>query len=381
MTALASELREHAHALGFVAFGIARPRGSEQTRREFLGFLAAGHHGDMDWMARDPETRASVELLWPEARAVIVVGASYAPDFDPLAAVADGGNRAVIATYARGGDYHKSLKKRLKQLASWLAERGGRVKVFVDTAPLLEKDLAERAGLGWRGKHTNLVSKERGSWLLIGEILTDLELPPSQPGKNLCGSCRACIEVCPTRAITAPYRLDARLCISYLTIEAKGPIPRPLRQAIGNRVFGCDDCLAVCPWNKFARRAHERLIEPYGNEELPRLDELLALDDGAFRRRFRGTSIKRTGRDRMVRNALVAAGNSGDRELLPAVAKLLRDPAALVRGAAVWAAARLASDAGWQQLRGRYFPDEKDPQVLEEWDHERRGEEAAGGAG
>ncbi len=377
MTVLVSELREHAHALGFVAFGIARPQASERTKREFLGFLAAGCHGDMEWMARDPEKRASVERLWPEARSVIVVGASYAPDFDPLAAVQEGGDGAVIASYARGGDYHKSLKKRLKQLASWLAERGSRVKVFVDTAPLLEKDLAERAGLGWRGKHTNLVSRQRGSWLLIGEILTDLELPPSQPGKNLCGSCRACIEVCPTRAITAPYRLDARLCISYLTIEAKGPIPRPLRRAVGNRVFGCDDCLAVCPWNKFARRAHERLIEPYGNGELPRLGELLALDEDSFRQLFRGTSIKRTGRDRMVRNALVAAGNSGDRELLPAVEKLLRDSAALVRGAAVWAAARLASDEGWPALCARHYVAEKDPQVLEEWRLERQGEEAA----
>ena len=242
----------------------------------------------------------------------------------------------------------------------------------------LRKILAERAGLGWRGKHTNLVSKDCGSWLLIGEILTDLELPPSDPGKNLCGSCRACIEVCPTQAIIAPYRLDARLCISYLTIEAKGPIPRPLRKAIGNRVFGCDDCLAVCPWNKFARRAHERLIEPYGNGELPGLDELLALDDSAFRRRFRGTSIKRTGRDRMMRNALVAAGNSGNRELLPAVERLLRDPVALVRGAAVWAAAHLASDEGWQLLRARYFPGEQDPEVLEEWGLARQGHEAAG---
>ena len=378
MAVSASELHERAYALGFAAVGIARPQGSQQTRREFLGFLAAGHHGDMDWMARDPEKRASVELLWPEARTVIVVGASYAPDFDPLAAVSDGGDRALIAAYARGDDYHQSLKKRLKQLASWLAERGGRVKVFADTAPLLEKDLAERAGLGWRGKHTNLVSKDCGSWLLIGEILTDLELPPSDPGKNLCGSCRACIEVCPTQAIIAPYRLDARLCISYLTIEAKGPIPRPLRKAIGNRVFGCDDCLAVCPWNKFARRAHERLIEPYGNGELPGLDELLALDDSAFRRRFRGTSIKRTGRDRMMRNALVAAGNSGNSELLPAVERLLRDPVALVRGAAVWAAAQLASDEGWQLLRARYFPGEQDPEVLEEWGLARQGQEAAG---
>ena len=381
MTLLASEVREQARVLGFVAFGIARPRGSEQTRREFLGFLAAGHHGDMDWMARDPEKRASVELLWPEARTVIVVGASYAPDFDPLAAVREGGDRAVIATYARGDDYHKSLKKRLKRLASWLAGRGGRVKVFVDTAPLLEKDLAERAGLGWRGKHTNMVSRDHGSWLLLGEILTDLELPPSEPGKNLCGSCRACIEACPTKAIVAPYRLDARLCISYLTIEAKGPIPRPLRRAVGNRVFGCDDCLAVCPWNKFARRAHERLIEPFGDGELPSLKELLALDDSAFRRRFKGSSIKRTGRDRMVRNALVAAGNSGDAELLPAVEKLLRDPAAIVRGAAVWAAARLASNQDWQLLCARYFPGEEDPQVLEEWGLERQEREGPGRRG
>ncbi len=296
---------------------------------------------------------------------------SYAPPGDPLAHLREGA-RAVISVYARGKDYHDVVKRKLKRVAGWLhREAGAAVKVFVDTAPVMEKPLAEAAGLGWQGKHTNLVSREHGSWLFLGSIFTTAHLVPDAPEADHCGACRRCLEVCPTDAFPAPYRLDARRCISYLTIEHKGHIPLALRAAIGNRVFGCDDCLAVCPWNKFARTAREARFHGSAATDGPALDALLDLDDAGFRERFRGTPIKRTGRDRFLRNVLIAAGNSGDPALAPKVERLLSDEAPVVRAAAVWAAGRLLEAGAFRALRVRIEPGEADPDVRAEW---RRGE-------
>jgi len=328
-------------------------------------FLAEGAHGDMAWLANTAERRASPLALWPDVRSVIMLGMNYGPDTDPLA-ILNARERAAISVYAKGDDYHELIKSRLKMLARWLtANAGGDVKVFVDTAAVMEKPLAARAGLGWQGKHTNLVSRQYGSWLFLGAIFTTLELPDDQAEPDSCGSCRACLDICPTAAFPAPYRLDARRCISYLTIEHKGPIPRDLRAAIGNRIYGCDDCLAVCPWNKFASQGREAKLSARDALRAPRLADLARLNDAQFRTLFSNTSIKRTGRDRFVRNVLIAIGNSTDASLAVEAEKLLDDASPLVRGAAVWALARLLPRERVATLSRH--DRETDADVLEEW--------------
>jgi epoxyqueuosine reductase len=326
----------------------------------------------MGWMAATAARRGHPLALWPEARSVVMLDMSYAPEGDPLAVLAEP-SRGAISCYAQSADYHDVVKAGLKRVAGALARASGAdVKVFVDTAPLMEKPLAQAAGLGWQGKHTNLVSREHGSWLFLGAILTTAALEPDAPEADHCGSCRRCLDVCPTSAFPAPYRLDPRRCISYLTIEHKGHIARELRRPMGNRVFGCDDCLAVCPWNKFAAAACAAKLAAREAARSPPLAELLALDDAAFRARFAGTPVKRSGRDRLVRNALIAAGNSGDRSLLPAVQRLLGDPSPLVRAMAVWALQRLAEPEAWAADRNRYILRETDAAVRAEWGVEAR---------
>ena len=338
-------LIEQAKALGFAAIGFA-PAADDPLRAERLReWLAEGMHGEMEWMEARAEVRQGPRAMWPEARSVIALGMSYAPDADPLALEGDP-ERARISVYAQGRDYHDTVKKALKALARWLVEQapGAELKIFVDTAPVMEKPLGEAAGIGWQGKHTNLVSREHGSWLFLGAIYTTLSFAPDAPHEDLCGSCRACQDACPTDAFPAPYRLDARRCISYLTIEHKGPIPEEFRAAIGNRIYGCDDCLAVCPWNKFAATAarHQAFL-PRAELAAPRLAELLALDDAGFRKLFSGSPIKRIGRGRFVRNCLIAAGNSGNTALAPPVRDLLADPDPVVAEAAAWALVRLTA--------------------------------------
>ena len=360
-------IRARGRALGFDVVGIARADVPERHRGGYLEFVTEGRQGDMDWLARDPERRSTPRGIWPEARSVVVLGASYAPSRDPLDDL-EARERGVLAAYARRRDYHDVIKKRLKALARWLADtHDAAVKVFVDTAPVLEKPLAQQAGVGWQGKHTNLVSRRHGSWLLLGEIFTDLELAPDPPGEDHCGSCRRCLEVCPTAAFPKPYQLDARRCISYLTIEHKGHIAREFRAPIGNRIFGCDDCLAVCPWNRFAKAASDAQLAVRDELDLPALEELAGLDDAAFRERFRGTPVKRTGRDRFVRNVLIAIGNSGVRHLAPAAEARLGDASPLVRAMAVWALQRLLPAAEVEALRRSHLPDETDPVVADEW--------------
>jgi epoxyqueuosine reductase len=331
-------IRAHALALGFDAVGFAPASLGPETRARLKEFLAAGQHGEMGWMARRADARADPQSLWPAARSVICVGLSYAPD-EVRTPPPGTGN---VSVYARGRDYHDVLKGVLKHLAQFIVSRfGGGVKVFVDTAPVMEKPLAARAGIGWQGKHTNLVSRSHGSWLFLGEIYTTLALPPDPPHVDRCGSCTRCLDVCPTQAFPAPYRLDATRCISYLTIEHAGPIPEALRPAIGNRIFGCDDCLAVCPWNRFARATRHAKLSARADLAAPDLGELAGLDDAAFRRRFAGTPVKRIGRNRFARNVLIAIGNAADLTLLPRAAHLTRDPDPVVAEAAAWAVARL----------------------------------------
>ena len=342
---LATRIKEEARRLGFVACGIAAAEPDKVRAERLESWLGEGHHGSMEWMENRLEHRRSPQGLWPQARSVIALGMSYAPADDPLA-LADHGELARISVYAQGKDYHDVVKKRLKALARWLVGEcpEAQVKVFVDTAPVMEKPLGEAAGIGWQGKHTNLVSRAHGSWLFLGAIYTTLDLAPAEPHRDRCGTCRACLDACPTDAFPAPYRLDARRCISYLTIEHKGPIPAEFRAALGNRIYGCDDCLAVCPWNSFASEAHAmREFLPRAELVAPRLAELLALDDAGFRQLFSGSPIKRIGRDRFVRNCLYAAGNSEDQSLLAAVEALLADPDPVVAEAARWAAERLKS--------------------------------------
>ena len=339
---LEHRLKAKAAELGFAACGVApadsAPRAAERLRE----WLDEGRHGDMIWMEARAGHRESPTGLWPEAKSVIALGMSYAPAEDPLR-LADEGGVGRISVYAQGGDYHDIVKKALKGLARWLvAEAGGDLKVFVDTAPVMEKPLAEAAGLGWQGKHTNLVSRTHGNWLFLGAIYTTLALEPDAAAPTTCGSCDACRRACPTDAFPAPYQLDARRCISYLTIEHAGPVPDEFRAALGNRIYGCDDCLAVCPWNKFAASAAANLaFAPRPELAAPELADLLALDDAGFRQVFAGSPIKRIGRNRFVRNCLYAAGNSGDAALLAAVAPLLRDPDPVVAEAAGWATSRL----------------------------------------
>ena len=333
--------------------------------------IADGHHASMAWLADTAERRGAPGALWPQARSVIMLGMNYGPDDDPLATLADRG-AGTISVYARSRDYHDLIKGALKRIASgFAAAAGADVKVFVDTAPLMEKPLAEAAGLGWQGKHTNLVSRELGSWLFLGAILTTADLPPDPPEADHCGSCRACLDACPTDAFPAPYRLDARRCISYLTIEHAGPIPHEFRPRIGNRIYGCDDCLAVCPWNKFARAASQAKLQARADLVAPRLADLAGLDDAGFRTLFSGSPVKRIGRARFVRNVLIAIGNSGDESLAPAARRLLGDPDATVRGAAVWALWRLEPKQTDRRAAG-HLAGEADPQVREEW---RRGPE------
>jgi epoxyqueuosine reductase len=340
---LAAALESAARAHGFAAFGIAAADAAPLTRARLRAWLDAGHHGDMLWMESRADERGHPAGLWGDVRSVIMLGMSYAPAADPRA-LAAARDRGRISVYAQGADYHDVIKRALKALARDIIALApdAALKVFVDTAPVMEKPLAEAAGLGWQGKHTNLVSRVHGSWLFLGAIYTTLDLPPTAPGRDRCGSCRACQEACPTDAFPAPYRLDARRCISYLTIEHKGAIPAELRPGIGNRVYGCDDCLAVCPWNKFASAAHRhRAFLPRAELAAPSLADLLALDDAGFRRVFAGSPIKRIGRSRMVRNAAIAAGNSGDASLLSRLAPLRDDPDPVVADAAEWAMARL----------------------------------------
>jgi epoxyqueuosine reductase len=350
MTTLRADLEAEARRLGFAAFGIAPASEDPLAADRLEAWLADGMHGSMGWMADRAHLRRSPEALWPAARSVIALGMSYAPSIDPLA-LAPHPDRARISVYAQGADYHDVVKKALKALARWLVEQSAKrglgeigVKVFVDTAPVMEKPLGQAAGFGWQGKHTNLVSREHGSWLFLAAIYSSLDLSPDAPGEDRCGSCRACQNACPTEAFPAPYRLDARRCISYLTIEHKGPIPEELRAAMGNRIYGCDDCLAVCPWNKFAGAAQAlRAFLPRAELAAPRLADLLALDDAGFRRLFAGSPIKRIGRDRFVRNCLIAAGNSGDAGLLGQVKTLCSDPDPVVAEAAEWALAQLTA--------------------------------------
>jgi epoxyqueuosine reductase len=323
----------------------------------------------MDWMATTAERRADPRILWPEARSIIVLGVNYGPADDPLANL-DARDRGTISVYARGRDYHEVIKGKLKELAGFLAARAGAdVKVFVDTAPVMEKPLAEAAGLGWQGKHTVLVSREFGNWLFLGSIFTTAELPPDSAEADHCGSCRRCLDVCPTKAFSAPYQLDARRCISYLTIEHKGHIAPELRAGIGNRIFGCDDCLAVCPWNKFAEVGREARLSQRDEFAAPLLADLIRLDDAAFRARFAGTPIKRTGRDRFVRNVLIAIGNSGDPALADEAVRLLDDASPLVRAMAVWALARLLPSDRVADLAAARLGVEADQDVMSEWEH------------
>ena len=335
-------IRAKALALGFHAVGFAPAALGAAPRERLAAFLAAGQHGDMGWLADRAAERGSPDALWPEARSVVCLGLSYAPDEDPLA-VLGRPDRGGISVYARNRDYHDVVKGMLKHLGAFIASRfGPAVKVFVDTAPVMEKPLAQAAGLGWQGKHTNLVSRTHGSWLLLGEVMTSLELAPEPAHADRCGSCSRCLAACPTAAFPAPYRLDATRCISYLTIEHAGPIPLELRSAMGNRIYGCDDCLAVCPWNRFARAAPHPKLAARDELRAPRLAELAALDDAGFRRMFAGGPVKRIGRNRFVRNVLIAIGNSADPALLPHARRLLDDPDPVVAEAARWAVARLS---------------------------------------
>jgi epoxyqueuosine reductase len=364
---LKAALAHEARALGFDCIGVTDPEAIAQAGKHFHEFLAAGAHGDMDWLAASPERRTDPRVLWPGVRSVIMLGVNYGPDENPLQ-ILSRRTRGAISVYAQGDDYHDLIKKRLKALARWLvAASGDDVKVFVDTAAVMEKPLAQAAGLGWQGKHTNLVSRELGSWLFLGAIYTATDLPRDEPDGDHCGSCRACQDICPTAAFPAPYKLDARRCISYLTIENKGPIPHEFRKAIGNRIYGCDDCLAVCPWNKFAQEGREAKLAARPELRAPELSELARLDDGAFRALFAKSPVKRIGRDRFIRNVLIAIGNSGDASLAADAERLLGDDSALVRGAAVWALAQLIAREKFDALAKRAAAGETDATVRAEW--------------
>jgi len=335
------ELAERAALEGFDACRVTRPDAIPEAKGRLDRFLAEGRHGTMDWMERRVAWRGDPAALWPEARAVIMLAESYTPEADPLATLGQA-DHGTISAYARGRDYHDIVKKRLKRLGRWLIDTaGGEIKVFVDTAPVMEKPLAEAAGLGWQGKHTNLLSRELGNWFFLGAIFTTLDLPPDAPEAEHCGSCTACLDICPTGAFPAPFQLDARLCISYLTIEHAGPVPEHLRPALGNRIYGCDDCLAVCPWNKFARTAQESRYHARDDLAALALADLAALDDAAFRVKFSGSPIKRIGANRFLRNVLYAIGNSGLASLIPAARAHLDAADPVVADAARWALARL----------------------------------------
>jgi epoxyqueuosine reductase len=364
---LKAALIERAHALGFDCIGVTAPDQIGHARQHFFDFLGSGAYGDMEWLAANPERRADPRVLWPDVRSVIMLGVNYGPDQDPLALLQERA-RGAISVYARGDDYHDIIKKNLKSLARWLvAAAACDVKVFVDTAAVLEKPLAQAAGLGWQGKHTNLVSRGFGSWLFLGAIFTTLELPFDATEADHCGSCRACLDICPTAAFPAPYTLDARRCISYLTIEHKGPIPGEFRRAIGNRIYGCDDCLAVCPWNKFAQAGRETRLAARDELRAPALADFARLDDAAFRRHFSKSPVKRIGRDRFIRNVLIAIGNSADVGLADSAQRLLADDSPLVRGAAVWALSQLLPRQAFSTIAATALATETDDSVRAEW--------------
>ncbi|MDH6231031.1 epoxyqueuosine reductase [Mesorhizobium soli] len=357
-----------ARRAGFDVIAVAAPDSIPQAPARLAEFVDAGFHGSMGWMAETLERRAAPKALWADVRSIIVLAMNYGPGEDPRALQAMP-ERGAISVYARNRDYHDVIKGRLKELAGKIVARaGGDVKVFVDTAPVMEKPLAEAAGIGWQGKHTNLVSRQFGSWLFLGTIFTTAEITPDAREVDHCGSCRVCLDACPTNAFPAPYKLDARRCISYLTIENKGPIPHEFRAAMGNRIYGCDDCLAACPWNKFAQAASEMKLAARDDLLAPKLADFLAMDDTAFRAFFSGSPVKRIGRDRFVRNVLVAAGNSGERGLLAACESLLGDASPLVRGAAVWALSRLMEPAAFAALAEARQNGEDDAEVRREWD-------------
>ncbi|GGD02310.1 epoxyqueuosine reductase [Aureimonas glaciei] len=366
--ALRSFLLADARRLGFDAVGVAPGEGDVTAAAGLDAFVGEGRHGTMDWMPETLERRRSARSLWPDVNSIIVLGMNYGPGENPLAILARK-DRGAISVYARHRDYHDVIKGRLKELGSRLIARAGgdyEMKVFVDTAPVMEKPLGQMAGLGWQGKHTNLVSRDYGSWLFLGSIFTTLDLEPDAPGRDLCGSCTACQDACPTAAFPAPYRLDARRCISYLTIETKKPVPAEFRVAMGNRIYGCDDCLAVCPWNKFAQGAREAKLVARDELKAPRLEDLLALDDAGFRTLFSGSPVKRIGREKFVSNCLIAAGNAGDPGFLGAVRTHLADAAPLVRAMAVWALGRLAPDEALAR-RPAALHSEEDERVRSEW--------------
>lgn len=361
-----ARLKERARALGFDAAGIAHADEAWPAGERLRTFIELGRHGDMAWMETTLNRRLRPDAMWPEARSALVVAMNYGPGYDPLdnLSARETGN---ISVYARGRDYHDVVKTRLKQLASEVvALIGADVRVFVDTAPLMEKPLAGKAGLGWQGRHTNLVSRTLGSWFFLGTVLINTRLEPDVSESDHCGSCRACLDACPTQAFPAPYQLDARRCISYLTIEHAGPIPHEFRASMGNRIYGCDDCLAVCPWNKFARNASEAALFARAELKTPGLDELAALDDRAFREVFSGSPVKRSGRDRFVRNVCIAIGNSGACRLVPNLLPLLDDPVAIVRGAAIWALGQL-DPVRFENEKSLRLPGETDPDVRAEW--------------
>jgi epoxyqueuosine reductase len=338
---IAPRLKTRALEEGFSAIGICAPDANPMTATRLTEFVDAGFHGQMRWMAERMTWRGDPAALWPEAKSVIMLAELYTPAGDPLRLL-ELRDRGSISVYARNRDYHDPVKKRLKRLGRWLvAETGAQIKVFVDTAPVMEKPLAQAAGLGWQGKHTNVLSRDLGNWFFLGAIFTDLYLPHDEPGQDHCGSCRSCLDICPTNAFPAPYQLDARRCISYLTIEHAGPVDEGLRPLMGNRIYGCDDCLAVCPWNKFAQAGREAGYWARVELQCPKLAHLAALDDAEFRQVFSGSPIKRIGRNRFVRNVLYAIGNSGEAALIPAARKLVADSDAVVRDAAEWALARL----------------------------------------
>jgi epoxyqueuosine reductase len=359
-------IRDQALTLGFDAVGFSGPDSGDTATR--LGdFIASGYHGDMGWMETTQARRQSPRCLWPDVKSIVAVGMNYGPDEDPLL-LQGYPDRALLSAYARGRDYHEVLKKQLRQLASRIAlDWSCDVKLFVDTAPVMEKPIAQQAGLGWQGKHTNLVSRDFGSWLFLGEVFTTLDLEPDLPVQDHCGGCHRCLDACPTAAFPAPYKLDARRCISYLTIEHAGHIPREFRIPMGNRIYGCDDCLAVCPWNKFAKATPHDALRPHIHLRRPRLKDFAALDDAGFRQVFSGSPVKRLGRDRFIRNVLIAIGNSGDVGLGESARGLLKDPSPLVRAMAVWALARLLQIDAFAELRTEFAGSESDPDVREEW--------------
>ncbi|HEY3778491.1 MAG TPA: tRNA epoxyqueuosine(34) reductase QueG [Rhizomicrobium sp.] len=360
-----ARIRARAQALGFEAVRFARAGIPQPAAANLAQFLNEDRHGEMDWLARNPERRADPQVLWPEARSAVMLGMNYGPSAS--AGVPPAGCGA-ISVYAQGDDYHEVIKPKLKTLARYIAQEfAADVKVFVDTAPVMEKPLAQEAGLGWQGKHTNLVSREFGSWLFLGSVFTTLDIEPDTREEDHCGSCRRCLDACPTQAFTAPYRIDARRCISYLTIEHKGHIAREFREAIGNRIYGCDDCLAVCPWNSFAANARETRLAARGELARPSLADLAQLDDAGFRSLFRKSPVKRIGRERFLRNVLIAIGNSGDPALAEHPRRLLGDPSPLVRAMAAWALSRLLGPLAFAALRENYLRSEIDADVRNEW--------------